>query len=80
MKRVSGFFPDINRSGREVDHLAPSAEANNGRISTSTAPYAFTACIGTFLPLIMIHTSLTASNVVNISCYLHVTSQGSAEK
>jgi hypothetical protein len=65
--------------GRDVDHLAPTAEANNGWSFTFTAPYAFTACTGTFLPLIVIDTSLTATNRVNILCYVHVMPHGSGE-
>jgi len=79
IKRVAGFFSEVKWSGREVDHLAPSAEADNVWISTSTAPYAFTACIGTFLPLIMIDTSLTTTDRMIILCYVHVTPQGNGE-
>jgi hypothetical protein len=41
---VPGFFPGLERPGREVDHATPSsAEDKNERRYTSTPPYAFIA-------------------------------------
>jgi hypothetical protein len=63
---TGGFFPEVKRPGREVDHSPPtSAEVKKMRIYTSTPPYAFMAwCLiklstGTtllFLPLPLILT------------------------